>query len=176
MNEVLSNLLSNAFKFTSGGGQVELTVSHGDGGEQTMQLVVVDSGAGIPPEQLAHIFDKFFQASNQGAASAKGSGLGLAIAREIVGAHGGQIQVESEVGRGTRFTIDVPTHATEAGELPLESPSAGAGGRGAPAKRRIAGPEPHAKRAARDDAPHELTGSGRVDGGRRAADALADPR
>jgi signal transduction histidine kinase len=109
INEVLGNLLSNAFKFTERGGEVELSVSPADGG---VQMEVRDSGAGIPSEQLPHIFEKFYQASNQSAASASGSGLGLAIAKQIVEAHRGTITCESTPGVGTTFTILLPTRAT----------------------------------------------------------------
>jgi len=105
MNEVLGNLLSNAFKFTERGGHVELVASPVAG---KVQLEVCDTGAGIPAEQLPRIFEKFYQADNQGAASAKGTGLGLAIAKGIVDAHGGTISVESKPGRGTRFIILMP--------------------------------------------------------------------
>ena len=110
MNEVLGNLLSNAFKFTGRTGTVELTVDPLDSG--AIQIDVRDSGAGIPQEQLPHVFDKFFQADNQDAASAKGSGLGLAIAKSIVEAHGGTINCESTPGVGTTFTIVLPTRTT----------------------------------------------------------------
>jgi signal transduction histidine kinase len=106
MTEVLSNLVSNAFKFTEAGGRVELTAT--SGGTGAVRLAVRDTGAGIPAEQLSHVFDKFFQADNQSAAAQKGSGLGLAIAREIVEAHGGTIRVASTRGAGTTFTIDLP--------------------------------------------------------------------
>ncbi|HEX9310724.1 MAG TPA: HAMP domain-containing sensor histidine kinase [Gemmatimonadaceae bacterium] len=105
INEVLGNLLSNAFKFTERGGKVSLTVAPMDG---KVTITVTDTGAGIPPQQLPHIFDKFFQADNQAAAATKGTGLGLAIAKEIVEAHGGQITVQSQVGRGTTFVVTLP--------------------------------------------------------------------
>jgi signal transduction histidine kinase len=109
MSEVLGNLLSNAFKFTDRGGTVELSVAAaGD----SVQMHVRDTGAGIPPENVPFIFDKFFQADNQQSASAKGTGLGLAIARTIVQAHGGAIRVESTLGAGTRFSITLPTRAS----------------------------------------------------------------
>ena len=73
---------------------------------------VHDTGAGIPPEQLPHIFEKFYQADNQEAAAHAGTGLGLAIAREIVEAHGGSISAESTPGSGTVFTIVLPEHAS----------------------------------------------------------------
>ena len=105
MNEVFGNLLSNAFKFTPRGGRVELAAARQ--GDQIV-IRVSDTGAGIPAEQLPHIFQKFFQADNQSKAAVKGTGLGLAIAKEIVGAHQGTIHVESQVGHGTTFTITMP--------------------------------------------------------------------
>jgi signal transduction histidine kinase len=107
INEVLGNLLSNAFKFTARGGRVEL-MAEADGNR--VQLTVRDSGAGIPPAQLPHIFKKFYQADNQDSASAKGTGLGLAISKGIVDAHGGSIAVDSEIGVGTTFSIVLPVH------------------------------------------------------------------
>jgi signal transduction histidine kinase len=106
INEVLGNLLSNAFKFTPRGGTVELIVDSMDG---LVRMVIHDTGAGIPPEQLPRIFDKFYQADNQRAAQSAGSGLGLAIAKQIVEAHGGTIWCDSKLGVGTRFTIKLPT-------------------------------------------------------------------
>jgi signal transduction histidine kinase len=108
LNEVLGNLLSNAFKFTDRGGTVELAL---EGSEHEVCITVRDSGVGISPEQLPHIFEKFFQASNQAYAAAKGTGLGLAIAREIVEAHGGTIRVDSTQGMGTTFSIVLPVRA-----------------------------------------------------------------
>ena len=105
INEVTGNLLSNAFKFTQAGGTVELTA---EPAEDSVIVQVRDTGAGIPAEQLPHVFEKFYQADNQRSASAKGSGLGLAIAKEIVEAHRGQIRCESNVGSGTLFTLMLP--------------------------------------------------------------------
>lgn len=108
INEVLGNLISNAFKFTSRGGKVALSVAPVD---NKVVTTVNDTGAGISPEQLPHIFDKFFMGDNQAQAATKGTGLGLAIAREIVEAHGGQIVVESRVGEGTTFVVTLPVEA-----------------------------------------------------------------
>jgi signal transduction histidine kinase len=105
MNEVTGNLLSNAFKFTGAGGTIELTAE--PAGDR-VRLEVRDTGAGIPAEQLPKVFQKFYQADNQGAASAKGTGLGLAIAKEIVEAHRGEIRIESEVGVGSKFWLLLP--------------------------------------------------------------------
>jgi signal transduction histidine kinase len=105
INEVLGNLLSNAFKFTPRGGRVALAVAPVD---DSVVITVSDVGAGISAEHLPHIFDKFFQADNQAQAATKGTGLGLAIAKEIVEAHGGEITVESRVGEGTTFVVTLP--------------------------------------------------------------------
>ena len=121
INEVLGNLLSNAFKFTEHGGKVSLSVAPTDGKVVT---TVADTGAGISGEQLPHIFDKFYQADNQAAAATKGTGLGLAIAREIVEAHGGQITVQSGVGEGTTFAVTLPIEATGARKRGEPAPQA----------------------------------------------------
>ena len=105
INEVTGNLLSNAFKFTGAGGTIELTAA--PAGDR-VRIQVRDTGAGIPAEQLPKVFQKFYQADNQGSASMKGSGLGLAIAKEIVEAHHGEISVESKAGVGTTFTLLLP--------------------------------------------------------------------
>lgn len=109
MNEVVGNLLANAFKFTPRGGSIELRAEAGD--DDTVVMTVRDTGAGIPPEQLPKIFEKFYQADNQRAASHEGTGLGLAIAKEIVEAHRGSITCESEVGTGTEFHLVLPRTA-----------------------------------------------------------------
>ena len=110
INEVTGNLLSNAFKFTQAGGSVELTASSA---HNSVVITVRDTGAGIPEQQLPHVFEKFYQADNQRAASTKGTGLGLAIAKEIVEAHGGRIHCESIVGAGTTFTLSLPVTVRE---------------------------------------------------------------
>jgi signal transduction histidine kinase len=104
ISEVLGNLLSNAFKFTPRGGQVVLAVT---ATRETVRMEVRDTGAGIAREQLPRIFDKFYRASNQSAAT-EGTGLGLAIAKTIVEAHRGTIAVDSTPGVGTTFSITLP--------------------------------------------------------------------
>ena len=110
INEVLGNLLSNAFKFTPHGGTVELILEPMD--DDAVLMRVHDTGAGIPPEQLPRIFEKFYQADNQRSARAAGSGLGLAIAKQIVEAHGGSILCESTPGVGTTFSIALPVRVS----------------------------------------------------------------
>jgi len=101
--QLLGNLLSNALKFTPEGGDIHLR-SRGEGGAALIE--VSDSGVGIPPEKLPHIFDKYYQVGPD--ARSKGAGLGLSIAREIAEAHGGHIDVESAPGEGTTFRIVLP--------------------------------------------------------------------
>ena len=102
-NEVLGNLLSNAFKFTPERGRISVR-ARGAGGD--LCIDVADSGKGIPAEEIPHIFDKFYQVGQE--ERRIGSGLGLAIARQVVEAHNGRIDVTSEEGRGTTFTVCVP--------------------------------------------------------------------
>ena len=105
MNEVVGNLLSNAFKFTEKGGRVRLEAEQIN---DSVRIRVRDTGVGIPPQQLQHVFHKFYQADNQESTPTAGTGLGLAIAKQIVEAHRGTINVESRLNSGTTFTIEVP--------------------------------------------------------------------
>ena len=102
-NEVLGNLLSNAFKFTPRGGSVRLRVR---GGEEVVAFEISDTGRGIAPDDVPRIFEKYFQPDRT--SRALGAGLGLAIAREVVLAHGGTIDVTSAPGEGSRFLVTLP--------------------------------------------------------------------
>jgi signal transduction histidine kinase len=108
LNEVLGNLLSNAFKFTPRGGRIRLRAATQDDG---IRVEVTDTGVGIPEDQLPRIFEKFYQVENEAQPRSAGSGLGLAISHEIVEAHGGTITAESRVGEGTTFTVLLPNRA-----------------------------------------------------------------
>jgi two-component system OmpR family sensor kinase/two-component system sensor histidine kinase BaeS len=104
--QVLGNLLANAIRHTPAGGSITLQAEAISGG---VRITVRDSGTGIPPEDLPYIFDRFWKGDRSRTHSkGAGSGLGLAIARQLVQAHGGRIQAESEVGQGTTFTVDLP--------------------------------------------------------------------
>jgi len=105
LNEVLGNILSNAFKFTGRGGTIALDARRDGAG---LAVEVRDSGVGIPADKLPKIFEKFYQVDNAAQPRSAGSGLGLAIAKEIVEAHGGTITAESEAGKGTRFRVTLP--------------------------------------------------------------------
>jgi two-component system, NtrC family, sensor histidine kinase KinB len=98
----LSNLVTNALRYTPRGGCVTVEAVADDG---TVRIVVSDSGPGIPAEQRERIFERFVQ-GHEGPGGA--AGLGLAIVRDIVQAHGGRVHLDSEVGRGSRFTLDLP--------------------------------------------------------------------
>jgi signal transduction histidine kinase len=100
--QIVSNLVGNAVKFTPEGGTVTLAAAPGDG---EVRFSVSDTGPGIPPEQVPHIFGAFWQARH---ADRRGLGLGLSIARGLVEAHGGRIWVESEPGRGASFVFTLP--------------------------------------------------------------------
>jgi signal transduction histidine kinase len=97
------NLLSNAVKFTEAG---RITVS-ARWVEGAVELAVMDTGIGIPAEDLPHIFEEFRQSSRRGEGEKQGTGLGLAIAKKSVELLGGTISVESQVGKGTKFTLRI---------------------------------------------------------------------
>lgn len=99
----LMNLLTNATKYSPDASAVELLARQDHG---LIHFVIRDHGIGIPPREVPRLFETFFRASNVGIVP--GTGLGLAIARRAIEAHGGQISAESELGRGTTFTIDLP--------------------------------------------------------------------
>jgi signal transduction histidine kinase/CheY-like chemotaxis protein len=101
--QVISNLVGNAVKFTEGGGRVVIGCAAGRG---EVRFDVTDTGRGIPPEQLPHVFGTFWQASP---GDQRGIGLGLSIARGIVEGHGGRIWVESEPGTGSSFRFTIPS-------------------------------------------------------------------
>lgn len=107
IGRILTNLAHNALKFTESGGFVELSAARGENGH--VDVRVRDSGAGIPPEQLDRIFDRFHQVrAGRGAVGIPGSGLGLAISRELAVMHGGTLRAESVVGDGSTFTLHLP--------------------------------------------------------------------
>jgi signal transduction histidine kinase len=106
--QVIGNLLSNAIKYSPSGGRVRLVLTASDGGAE---LSVEDEGMGIPAADRARIFEKFFRGA-EAASAIGGTGLGLAVAREIVTSHGGGIEVDSEPGRGSRFTVRLPRVST----------------------------------------------------------------
>jgi len=132
IEKILSNLLSNAFKFTGEGGRIEVAVGSpqsavgspqsavgskatedwrlktGDYFNTGVNISISDTGSGIPPKRLKHIFDRFYQADDTYSKDQEGSGIGLALTKELVEIHYGEIKVVSEPGKGTTFNILLP--------------------------------------------------------------------
>lgn len=111
VERVIRNLVENAVRHTERGGEIQIVTARRD---HAVAVSVVDSGRGIPPEHLPHIFDKFVKVPD---APSGGPGLGLAISKSIIEAHGGQISVQSEVGLGTTFTFTLPVTVQSPAEL-----------------------------------------------------------
>ena len=106
LQQVVWNLLSNAIKFTPKGGRVEVAVKPID---SDMQIAVGDSGEGISPEFLPHIFERFRQADSSASRSHGGLGLGLSIVRHLVEMHGGSVRAMSDgLGHGAQFIVTLP--------------------------------------------------------------------
>lgn len=108
IGRVLANLVSNALRHTPAGGSVQV---HASTAAEGVQVEIRDTGEGIKVEDLPHIFEQFYRSEKSRSRDTGGSGLGLAIAKGIVEAHGGQIKVETDPGRGTRFFFTLPVPA-----------------------------------------------------------------
>ncbi len=108
IERVITNLLSNALKYTPGGGWVKVRAETAG---SLVRIIVEDSGIGIPPDHLPHIFDRFYRVPDPN--PEKGLGLGLSFVASIVKAHGGEIKVRSEPGRGSRFMVTLPQGSTK---------------------------------------------------------------
>ena len=100
-------LIDNAVKYTPSGGSVNVSASQTN---DTAVVTVTDTGIGIPPEDLPHIFERFYRADKARSREQGGAGLGLSIGRWIVEGHGGTINIESEPGGGARVQVGLPTH------------------------------------------------------------------
>ncbi len=105
IGQVVANLVGNAVKFTPRDGSVTIDL---ESSAEGARIIVADTGVGIEPAELPHIFERFYRGSRANEARGSGSGLGLAIVRSIVDMHGGSIVVESRVGEGSRFTVELP--------------------------------------------------------------------
>ncbi len=116
LGQVLSNLIGNAIKFTPAGGRVEVHLAPTPSGAE---LSVRDTGVGIPPSELPHIFERFYRGPSGNEARAAGSGLGLSIVRSIVDMHHGRVTVSSAPGQGTEMTVTLPR------DISVSSPPAG---------------------------------------------------
>ncbi|MEX0716396.1 MAG: adenylate/guanylate cyclase domain-containing protein [Planctomycetaceae bacterium] len=108
LEKVLFNLLSNALKFTDDNGRIRVRLLRED---DRCEIIVADTGRGIPAAELPHIFDRFRQADGTLTREHEGTGIGLALVREFVELHGGKVTVDSQVGGGSRFTVHLPVRA-----------------------------------------------------------------
>jgi signal transduction histidine kinase len=116
--QLLDNLLANAVKFTPAGGRVDLSVG-ADVGVATVE--VADTGPGIPAEEQERLFERFYRTEHATRDAVPGSGLGLAIAKALAEAHGGALKVDSEVGRGAVFRVELPLDRDRAGNASASS-------------------------------------------------------
>jgi signal transduction histidine kinase len=104
LKQILYNLLSNAVKFTTERGRIRVEACLRD---ELLEVSVTDTGIGIPKDQQEAIFDKFYQVGSTTKGVREGTGLGLAITRALIEEHGGRISVDSEIGKGSRFTFTI---------------------------------------------------------------------
>jgi len=105
MEQVISNLLTNAIRHTPSGGSITVTIKNYEGG---LAISVADTGEGIAPEGLPHVFERFYRSGSSRSRKEGGTGLGLAIVKQMVEAHGGKVWVESKMGTGSIFSILLP--------------------------------------------------------------------
>ncbi len=117
LQQIISNLLSNAIKFTPEGGRVLLKA---EAGSQYLTLTVADTGVGIAAEDQELVFEKFRQAGNPLTREHAGTGLGLSIVRELSKLLGGEVTLQSDLGRGSTFTLHLPLHLSEEPRLEFD--------------------------------------------------------
>jgi signal transduction histidine kinase/DNA-binding response OmpR family regulator len=113
IEKILNNILSNAFKYTPKGGKINVTLSPVlfNGSEIShVRIIISDNGKGIPPDQLQYVFDRYYQVENTNTGFNTGTGIGLAYSRELVELHKGQITVDSQINKGTSFTVTLPVN------------------------------------------------------------------
>jgi signal transduction histidine kinase len=127
LKQLILNLVENGLKYTPAGGQVTLSFYRD---ESRARIVVQDTGRGVAPEEVARIFQRFYRSNDSGSRGSGGAGIGLAIADWIVRAHGGEITVESKVGKGSTFTVYLPAAPAGSGAplpVPERDPSTAGG-------------------------------------------------
>ena len=110
VRQVVRNLVSNAIRYSPAGGRVEVILARS---VDSLRIEVRDTGIGIPPGDLPHVFEEFYRAPNARARTSGGTGLGLAIVKAVVQQHGGTVEVESQPGRGTRLVVTFPTRVQD---------------------------------------------------------------
>ena len=119
LEQVLENLLGNALRYVPEGGTVELALVSAGDGTGRLRLSVTDDGPGVSPEELPHVFERFYRApgarEQSGSRDENGSGLGLAIVREIVERHDGTVRAETRAPHGLTITVEIPGAARASG-------------------------------------------------------------
>jgi signal transduction histidine kinase len=108
MVQIVTNLLSNAYKYTPAGGQITVSAYPYNGDTEGVAVTVKDTGYGISEEDQVKLFTTFFRSSDEKVRDEPGTGLGLAITRKMVESHGGELSFESQLGRGSAFTFTMP--------------------------------------------------------------------
>lgn len=110
LEKIMYNLISNAFKYTHDGGKITVTVKNcpAPAASKTIRIVVADTGTGIEAQHLSRIFERFFRVEQQDIRKYAGTGIGLALTKELVELHQGTISVESQVGKGSEFCVELP--------------------------------------------------------------------
>jgi len=124
IEKVFSNLLANALKFTPAGGRVTFRVDR-DLDESYLHVIVEDTGPGIPAEEQTRIFERFHQVDGSSRRVHGGTGLGLALVKEITALHGGSVELWSEPGKGSRFTVHLPMTAPATSDVAVQSEASG---------------------------------------------------
>ena len=110
LSQVIYNLTENAVKYTPDGGKIQVSLTQKG---KNVVLTVQDNGVGIPKEDQSHIFDRFYRVDKARSRETGGTGLGLSIVRQMVQLHGGTIRVDSEMGQGSTFTVELPVQHRE---------------------------------------------------------------
>ena len=132
MEKVIANLLSNAFKFTPGGGRIVLSIESAKRGDNDVALVQVeDSGPGIPESEIGHVFERFYQVDESNTRAQTGTGIGLSLAQELVELHHGTISVASASKGGAVFTVTLPL-VTAVANVPVREEELHAGNGSSP--------------------------------------------
>jgi len=127
LEQMLTNLVDNAIKFNREGGSVTIRYQNGD----RDRILVEDTGDGIPPQHLERLFERFYRVDRARSRDLGGTGLGLVIVKHLAKAHAGEVTVESKMGEGSVFTIDLPKRKSEDCSVAKSEPFAAAVGAGA---------------------------------------------
>jgi signal transduction histidine kinase len=122
LNQIFINLLGNAIKFSASRSSIEITLTTTvkASGREYAQISIRDHGIGIPADDIEHLFTRFFRAKNADSGQYPGTGLGLSIVHQVVTRHGGSISVDSELGKGTTFTVELPLYLSPEDRLIIE--------------------------------------------------------